>query len=128
MYLKNTYRLGRKVVDASQKLIDSDENYRQFRREYYPDYKLEPQNKKENHPVIVQEFQDQHSEVRWVVEQIYKHLDNGYEMRDITILIREFKLTSFYDKLKYEIERMKEVTGKEIRYEYVGPGADKDSR
>ena len=77
MYLENSYRLGSSVRDLTQQLINCDQNYKQFRDKFYQGYRLESQNNN-NHPVLVQEFEEQDSEVRWVVEQIYHLQEEGY--------------------------------------------------
>lgn len=58
-------------------------------------------NKKRVHPILVQQFDSEYSEVRWVVDKLYEHIAEGYQPGDITILCREFKNIKFYEKLKF---------------------------
>lgn len=51
---------------------------------------------KRDHPVVVQQFDSEYSEVRWVVDKLYEHLEQGAQPKDITILCREFKNIRFY--------------------------------
>lgn len=61
---------------------------------------------KQVHEPQVRKFDSEFSEVRWVIDKLYELIKvKKVRPGDITILLRSFKGSYFYDKFKIELKR-----------------------
>lgn len=114
VYLQNSHRLGSEVVEISQKLIKSRERYLRFRERHYQDKVPVPRNIVDNHATEVRLFQSEFSEVYWVFKRIKQLRKEGLRYRDITVLFRSFKLTTFLKKFQFLNEKVAKLTGQPL--------------
>lgn len=105
MNLGNSYRLGQSLKDISQLLIRSFLPYRLFRDRFYKDYQLTAKGKY-NNPLEVRTFKEEHFEVKWTVDSIYRKLAEGIPLGEMTVLVRSTK-TSYVRLLLEEIKTRK---------------------
>lgn len=104
--LPDSHRLSPPVSRLSEILINSIPQYRHLRERYYADFIINPLNMDQVHEPQVRKFDSEFSEVRWVIDKLYELIKvKKVRPGDITILLRSFKGSYFYDKFKIELKR-----------------------